>query len=135
MQCIPIISNTNGYPTVLLPLLIVVLIDAIFQIIEDVSRHKADAEANASPAYHYDHKTETFIQVKWYEIQVGDFIKVNNRETVPADIITLAVCEKTPESPMGVCYVETKSLDGETNLKIRNALSSTFRIVSTALYL
>ena len=27
--------------------------------------------------------------------------------------------EPNPEAKAGICYVETKSLDGETNLKIR----------------
>lgn len=30
--------------------------------------------------------------------------------------------EPNPEAKAGICYVETKSLDGETNLKIRQAI-------------
>lgn len=63
MQCIPAISNTGGIPTTLLPLMFVVLVDAIFQIIEDMARHKADREANASPAIHYDRTLQTFSEV------------------------------------------------------------------------
>jgi hypothetical protein len=51
LQCIPPISNTHGYPTTLFPLLIVVIVDGIFQIIEDISRHTADRTANASVAH------------------------------------------------------------------------------------
>lgn len=31
----------------------------------------------------------------------------------------IATHEPNPEAKAGICYVETKSLDGETNLKIR----------------
>ena len=42
LQCVRAISNTSGVPTTLIPLSIVVIVDAIFQILEDVARHKAD---------------------------------------------------------------------------------------------
>lgn len=128
MQCIPAISNTNGLPTTLLPLLLVVLVDAFFQVVEDIARHKSDNEANAAPSYKFDHESKTFIQVERREIAVGDFVKVHSRETIPADIVCLAVAEKG-NPPKGICFVETKSLDGETNLKIRNALPSTLSMV------
>ena len=51
VQCVPSISNTHGYPTTLFPLFIVVLVDGVFQAIEDLSRHRADALANASVAH------------------------------------------------------------------------------------
>jgi magnesium-transporting ATPase (P-type) len=44
---------------------------------------------------------------------------------IPADIVILGVADKSV-SGQGICYVETKSLDGETNLKIRSALPNTF---------
>lgn len=57
-------------------------------------------------------------------MQVGDVIKVTTRETIPADIILIAAYEPNP-IPEGICYIETKSLDGETNLKLRNAVRIT----------
>jgi phospholipid-transporting ATPase len=46
---------------------------------------------------------------------VGDIIKVSKNEFFPADGLVLATSE-----PSGVCYIETKNLDGETNLKQKN---------------
>ena len=51
----------------------------------------------------------------WKEIRVGNVVKVNDGEQIPADMITLQSSD-----PKGVLYVETKGLDGETNLKIKN---------------
>jgi phospholipid-transporting ATPase len=124
LQCFKPISNTDGYPTTLIPLLFVVIVDGIFQVLEDISRHRADAEANASPTIRYNKETNLFEPAKWLELQVGDFVLVENRATLPADIIPLSVAEKS-EIALGICYIETKSLDGETNLKIRNALPIT----------
>jgi phospholipid-translocating ATPase len=53
----------------------------------------------------------------WKNVQVGDFVRLYNDEEVPADIVVLST-----SSDDGACYVETKNLDGETNLKVRNAL-------------
>lgn len=130
LQCIPAITNTNGYPTTLLPLTLVVLIDAFFQIIEDMARHRSDREANAAPSFKFNKDSKKFEVVQRHELQVGDFVRVNSREVIPADIVCLAVAEKTNPA-RGLSYVETKSLDGETNLKLRHALPSTMAIVST----
>lgn len=32
--------------------------------------------------------------------------------------------------PKGICYIETKNLDGETNLKHKNALSCTHSVMT-----
>lgn len=45
-------------------------------------------------------------------------------EIIPADIVLLSSSE-----PAGVAYIETSNLDGETNLKIRQALPITARII------
>lgn len=41
--------------------------------------------------------------------------------------------EPNPAVPKGVCYVETKSLDGETNLKVRNVMPALLGKVTYAL--
>jgi len=56
----------------------------------------------------------------WKNVQVGDFVRLYNDEEIPADVIVLST-----SSDDGACYVETKNLDGETNLKVRNALHCT----------
>lgn len=53
----------------------------------------------------------------WKNVQVGDFIRIYNDDQIPADIVVLSTSD-----PDGACYIETKNLDGETNLKVRNAL-------------
>lgn len=53
----------------------------------------------------------------WKNLVVGDFVRIYNDDELPADIIILATSD-----PDGSCYVETKNLDGETNLKVRSAL-------------
>ena len=124
LQCVGPISNTGGIPTTLIPLLFIILVDATFQLLEDSSRHKADKKDNASLAYRYDSRARQFVECKWFEIGVGDFIRIDTRAMVPADVLILSVAEKTTPA-QGICYVETKSLDGETNLKIKTALPGT----------
>lgn len=53
---------------------------------------------------------ETF----WKEIRIGDVIKINVNEQAPADIILLQSSDEKNS-----CFVETKNLDGETNLKYK----------------
>lgn len=51
--------------------------------------------------------------ISWKDIRIGHIIKVNNNEKMPADMILLS------SNNNGVSYVETKGLDGETNLKYK----------------
>lgn len=62
----------------------------------------------------------TFETVLWQDVRVGDFIYIAKDEPIPADILLLSTSD-----PEGECYVETKNLDGETNLKARMAIPET----------
>jgi phospholipid-translocating ATPase len=53
----------------------------------------------------------------WEDVRVGDFVKIMDNESFPADILICATSEDE-----NVAFVETKNLDGETNLKSRNAI-------------
>lgn len=53
----------------------------------------------------------------WEDVRVGDYVKIHDRDPFPADIIVCATSEEE-----NVAYVETKNLDGETNLKSRHAI-------------
>ena len=53
----------------------------------------------------------------WKNVQVGDFVRLYNGEEIPSDMVVLSTSD-----PDGACYVQTKNLDGETNLKVRQAL-------------
>ncbi|KAL0067052.1 hypothetical protein AAF712_005836 [Marasmius tenuissimus] len=55
--------------------------------------------------------------ILWEDLRVGDFVKISENEAIPADMI---ICSTSDEE--NVAYVETKNLDGETNLKSRNAV-------------
>ncbi|GAB9465484.1 Phospholipid-transporting atpase drs2 [Globisporangium polare] len=126
MQTVKPISNTGGFPASLPALTIIVLIDMFFACLEDYKRHKADHIANELPCLRYSLEKRAFEHSKWHNLRVGDIVKLYNREAVPADLVILAACEPEPENPAGICYVETKSLDGETNLKLRQGIEATY---------
>ncbi|KAG7381162.1 Phospholipid-transporting ATPase IA [Phytophthora pseudosyringae] len=132
LQCIPEISNTNGQPSTLPPLLFIITVDGVFAVLEDHKRHQADNIANASPTLVLDRETKKFNQTTWADVVVGDIVKVGNRGLVPADMLVLAVSEIPNQPPCGICYVETKSLDGETNMKVRSAMECTLADMGSA---
>ena len=47
-------------------------------------------------------------------MRVGNLVKVKEDEFIPCDMILLY-----STGQKGTCYVETKNLDGETNLKLK----------------
>lgn len=57
-----------------------------------------------------------FQKVRRMDIRQGHFVLIKNREMVPADVVLLA-----SSNDQGGAYIETSSIDGETNLKLRNS--------------
>ncbi|KAI0311567.1 hypothetical protein OF83DRAFT_1068591, partial [Amylostereum chailletii] len=53
----------------------------------------------------------------WEDLKVGDILKIVDGESIPADMLICATSEDE-----NVAFVETKNLDGETNLKSRTAV-------------
>lgn len=66
---------------------------------------------------HYKDKTMAFNRSTWKEVKVGDIVRVQNNEEVPADLLILSSSDED-----SCCFVETKNLDGETNLKVKQAM-------------
>ncbi|CAL5976740.1 Phospholipid-translocating_ATPase [Hexamita inflata] len=96
--------------TNVLPIIFVLFMAAIREIIEDASRHKSDAQQNATQ-YNIIRNTSP-IKVQSRDIREGDIILVKQKQEIPCDCLVL---ESSLES--GVCYVSTANLDGEVNLK------------------
>lgn len=55
-------------------------------------------------------------KVQWQDVRVGDVIRLRRDDNLPADIVLLHAT-----GPNGVAYIETMALDGETNLKSKQA--------------
>jgi phospholipid-translocating ATPase len=53
----------------------------------------------------------------WQNVQVGDVVRIKRNEFFPADLLLMH-----SSGTNGVCYVETKNLDGESNLKLKHAV-------------
>lgn len=122
LQQIPNISPTNQYTTIG-PLLIVLAVSAGKELVEDYRRKASDKSLNNSKARVL--RGSSFVDTKWVDVAVGDVVRVESEEPFPADIVLLASSE-----PEGLCYIETANLDGETNLKIKQALPETSVLVS-----
>lgn len=123
LQQIPNISPTNRYTTIA-PLIVVLMVSAGKEALEDWKRRQSDRELNNSKARVL--VGSTFEDKKWVEVNVGDIVRVESEEPFPADIVLMASSE-----PEGLCYIETANLDGETNLKIKQAIPETANFVST----
>ena len=55
-------------------------------------------------------------EIEWHGVRVGDIIRLRRDDAVPADIVLLHAT-----GPNGIAYIETMALDGETNLKSKQA--------------
>ncbi|EDL98731.1 rCG54833 [Rattus norvegicus] len=117
LQLIPQISSLAWYTTVI-PLIVVLSITGVKDAIDDVKRHQSDQQVNnRSVLILVNGRIE---ENKWRNVQVGDIIKLENDHPVTADVLLLSSSE-----PYGLTYIETADLDGETNLKVKQAVSAT----------
>ncbi|KAF9453983.1 phospholipid-translocating P-type ATPase [Macrolepiota fuliginosa MF-IS2] len=126
IQQIPGVSPTNQYTTIV-PLGVVLLASAFKEVQEDLKRHQSDAELNSRTAKVMNQHAG-FTDKKWKDIQVGDVVRLESDDFLPADMVLLSSSE-----PEGLCYIETSNLDGETNLKIKQASTQTSYLTSPEL--
>ncbi|TRY62354.1 hypothetical protein DNTS_025883 [Danionella cerebrum] len=98
LQCVPVIATIPWYST-MLPLLCVLLVRGFKDLATDIGRRRSDAQINRRPCDILS--PEGFKTVKWKDVQVGDVLRIHKDQVIPVDI------------------------DGETNLKFRQALTVT----------
>lgn len=123
-QLIPGLSPTGRFTT-LVPLVIVLTITALKEIVEDIARHRQDAAVNNTEVEITRNGQLTV--VKWHQVRVGDIVRLQEDQYIPADLILLS-----SSLPHGTAYIQTANLDGETNLKIRQALPETSHLTDPA---
>ncbi|KAL4891051.1 hypothetical protein BDV59DRAFT_183114 [Aspergillus ambiguus] len=129
LQMIPGLSTTGTFTT-LIPLLIFVGISMGKEGFDDWRRYRLDREENnrfaavlrpginmtpesSSPSDSVSVSSDDrWASVKWKDIKVGDVVRLERDQPVPADMVLLHA-----DDPNGVAYIETMALDGETNLK------------------
>ena len=73
LQSIPVISNSSGIPSIMLPLSIVLIMSALKDIVEDNKRKRSDKEENNRKVLRRNGNWE---EVRWQSVNVGDFLKV-----------------------------------------------------------
>ncbi|CAL5198513.1 unnamed protein product [Lathyrus oleraceus] len=106
-----------------IPLLVVVAATMAKEFIEDFQRKKQDIEMNNRKVKVHG-GGGVFDYSKWRDLRVGDIVKVEKDEYFPADLILLA-----SNYDDSICYVDTMNLDGETNLKLKQALEGTSNLL------
>ncbi|NWY99783.1 AT8B2 ATPase, partial [Loxia curvirostra] len=124
LQLIPQISSLSWFTTIV-PLVLVLTITAVKDATDDYFRHKSDNQVN-------NRQSQVLIggvlrQEQWMNVRVGDIIKLENNQFVAADLLLLSSSE-----PHGLCYIETAELDGETNMKVRQAIPITTELGNTS---
>ena len=105
------------------PLGFVLLVSVVREAVDDFLRFKRDKAVNSQL---YQKLTSNGpLVIPSSKIRVSDLIIVEKDQRVPADMILLKTTEKN-----GSCFVRTDQLDGETDWKLRLAISTTQQVDS-----
>ncbi|XP_021097804.1 probable phospholipid-transporting ATPase IIB isoform X6 [Heterocephalus glaber] len=103
------------------PLGFVLAVTITREAIDEFRRFQRDKEVNSQL---YSKLTvRGKMQVKSSDIQVGDLIIVEKNQRIPSDMVFLRTSEKA-----GSCFIRTDQLDGETDWKLKVAVSCTQRL-------
>lgn len=90
------------------------------EFVGELKRYKEDKKVNATPVTRlmkHGSPAKGGDPLSWEQtcladVRVGDIIRIDDREQVPADCVLLKVADNKPEA-----FVKTAALDGERNLK------------------
>ena len=79
---------------------------------EDLTRYKQDCQTNSKICLNLYKDGFTFKEktVKWEDIQIGDLIKIEKNQEIPADVLLISTANKHNN-----VYVDTKNIDGEVH--------------------
>jgi len=117
LQSMPAVSVNSPWATII-PLAYVILIGMLKEAIADYKRYKQDKKSNSTLCRIVSQIGHPASQrVRSDAVRVGDVLEIHDGEVVPADCLLL-----NANSDSGECYIETRSLDGETNLKPKLAI-------------
>lgn len=105
------------------PLSFVLLVSLVREAVDDFLRFKRDKAVNSQ--LYQKLTSDGPLVIPSSKIKVSDLIIVEKDQRVPADMILLKTTEKN-----GSCFVRTDQLDGETDWKLRLAISTTQQIES-----
>lgn len=123
LQCIKLISPLNPI-TAIVPFVFVLLVSIFREGIEDLARHKQDEKENTEKVLKYSFdKNEVFVKALAKNLEVGDIIKIEEFNIIPADCFLLSCSNNTK-----IAYLETANLDGEKNLKPKFCIPQMFNL-------
>jgi magnesium-transporting ATPase (P-type) len=100
------------------PLCLVIAVTMLKVGLEDIARHVADFRVNNGrsaevvPAF-----GAAVVKTKWKDIACGDLVVIHDGDQVPADMVVVGTSQDE-----GEVHIETSNIDGETNLKLRQAV-------------
>lgn len=115
-QFIPIFQV--GYLfTYVAPLVFVLSITFVKEAWDEIWRMIRDREINYEKYEKLCPKTKGWIKISAKNIKIGDIIRINLDQRVPADCVLLRTTEKS-----GSVFIRTSSLDGETDWKLRHTI-------------
>src|SRR5690606_36246479 len=102
--------------TYVAPLVFVLSVTILKEAYDDFHRFKRDREVNSQL---YNKLTTNGLKpIPSHSIKVGDMIQVETNQRAPADLILLYTSEES-----GGSFIRTDQLDGETDWKLRKAVS------------
>lgn len=102
-------------------------LESVKGLLKKINKKKKHAVDEAMDANEPDDNDAfSWVKTKWHSIAVGNVIKLKRDDSIPADI---ALLYSSGEN--GVAYVETMGLDGETNLKPKQAPPDLLNTCST----
>lgn len=135
LQMVPGLSTTGNYTTIV-PLTFFVVLSMAKEGYDDLRRYKLDRVENNQSVSVLQARSRTQVPVgscettqathlgqtiwaniKWKDVNVGDIVRLTRNEAAPADLVLLH-----SKGANGIAYFETMALDGETNLKSKQAL-------------